>query len=243
MPSPPDPTPPWSIPIREPGPDVPQRSATWIDRVPLLPVVGGGIAVFVLLVVTVVAFGGNGTDPGGDGDGSEVLSATATAPETTAAQTSSTDRSTDPSTTTTSPSTTSSTSTTTTAPTTTTTRPAPEPGDVPIASPGDLGEGWVAQFSSVPSSAGGTALETAFATVVRDVPDAVVLRGSDWPSLRSGYWVIVKPRLASGAAAADACVAAGRVGRDSCFGRYLMQGDGTVLLCWREEDGTLGGDC
>lgn len=240
---------PWSIPIRDRGADVPQRTATWVDQVPLLGLAVGAIAVFLLLGVAAIVMGTGSPDDSSEDAGREpeVLRAEVTSPSTAAGAD---DDATAVTTTTTSSTSTSSTTRTTStdagaadAEQATGREPSPEPDGVPILAPGELSDGWVAQLSSVPSSAGGNALETAYETVAADVPAAVVLRGSEWPSLRPGFFVIVQPGFSSGAEAVDACVAAGRPDRDDCFGRYLAADGGDERVCYREEAGTLGGDC
>lgn len=237
--------PPWSIPIREAGPDVPHRTATWIDRVPLPPVVLGVLALFVCVVAALVVLDGDPAESGPEVLGAGVSAETTVEPATSVAPT------------TTAP-------TTTAAPTTaeavTTTaddasdrsveRPRgtaravdPEPDGLPIHTPGDLGGGWVAQVSSVPSSAGGAALSRSYETVRRDVPDALIVRGSEWASLRDGFWVIFHPGYDDAPSAVAACEGWGFEGRDDCFARYLSVDDATQRTCWRDESGSLAGDC
>ena len=240
--------PPWSIPIREAGPDIPQRAATWTDRVPVAPFVIGALALFAALVLAMPGLDGDRSDPEPEVLGAGVRS----------------DMSVDGSVDTTRPSTSSAPSTTastTTAPTTTTgssqapapDEPArersatgatdPEPAGLPIHTPGDLGGGWVAQVSSVPSSAGGAALSRSYDTVRRAVPDAMIVRGSEWASLRDGFWVIFHPGYDDAPAAVAACEAWGFDGKDECFARYLSVDDGTQRTCWRDESGSLAGTC
>ncbi len=236
---------PWSIPMRDAGPEIPQRAATWVDRLPVVPIVGVAVLVFTLVVAAVVVIGGDpaafeptvlGTDAarstttGVASTSSETTESPATAPTTTVV-------------------------TTTTVPVATTEPTAeaavvtsdppldPEPAGLPIRTPADLAEGWVAQVSSVPASAGGAALSRSFATVVDSVPDAVVVRGSEWPALRAGFWVIVRPGYDAPSRAVSDCDAWGRRGRDVCFARYLSAGDDTQRVCWRDDSGALAGDC
>lgn len=245
MERPPD-DPPWSIPIREAGPDVPHRSATWIDRVPLTPIVVGVLALFVCVVAALVVLDGDPAESGPEVLGAGVRAETTVgAPETSVAPT------------TVAP-------TTTAAPTATepvTTKiddasdrigeetPAtsravdPEPDHLPIHTPGDLGGGWVAQVSSVPSSAGGAVLSRSYETVRRDVPGVLIVRGSEWASLRDGFWVIFHPGYGDAPSAVAACEAWGFEGRDDCFARYLSVDDATQRTCWRDESGSLAGDC
>ncbi len=220
--------PPWSIPIREAGPDIPQRYATWIDRIPAPPLVAGALALFVLVVGALVVLDGDPAESGPEVLGAGVSAETTlVAPATSAAPT------------TTSPP-------TSVAPATSAARAAPadpEPDDLPIHTPGDLGDGWIAQVSSVPSSAGGAALARSYETVRRDVPDALIVRGSEWASLRDGFWVIFHPGHDDAASAVEACEGWGFEGRDDCFARYLSVDDPTPRTCWRDESGSLAGDC
>ena len=231
--------PPWSIPIREAGPDVPHRAATWIDRVPLPPVILGVVALFVSVVAALVVLD---SDPAESGP--EVLGAGVSA-ETTAAP-----QSTSPPPTTVAPTTTDAVATTSPVAerpeqsSSTASGPAdPEPADLPIHPPGDLGGGWIAQVSSVPSSAGGSALSRSYETVRRHVPDVLIVRGSEWASLRDGFWVIFHPGHDDAASAVAACDGWGFEGRDECFARYLSVDDATQRTCWRHESGSLAGDC
>lgn len=244
---------PWAIPIREPDPTIPRREATWVDQVPVPGLVAGFAALVVLIGLGMWMLGGatepspevagsqvDGEVSAGEGDadagsddesGTEELSVDASAPEGD-------DR---PESAPTSPSSTTSAPTTSTAASPTTVDP--EPGDLPIAGPDTLPAGWVAQVSSIPASAGGSALSTAFDTVSSELPRVIVLRGSEWPSLRAGFWVIVEAGFDSAAEAVDRCTATGRVGRDACFARYLDPVDDTERICFRDEQGALSGDC
>ncbi|MDZ7674318.1 MAG: hypothetical protein U5K30_04530 [Acidimicrobiales bacterium] len=252
---------PWAIPIREASPDIPQRYATWVDRVPVVPAVAAVVVLFVVVVAAVVLMG-DGAEPAGPEVAGSQITRDADTSSTTAPTTSST------TTTFTTASSTTVTSTPTSTPPTMaadtaggtsdessasgsgTSRPAdtvtPEPTDLPILDPAVLPAGWVAQISSVPSADGGNALTTAYETVTQTMPDVVILRGSDWPSLRDGFWVIVEPGFESGSEAVAACVDAGRPDRDDCFGRYLDPSDSSdsgERICAREPDGTVTGDC
>jgi hypothetical protein len=239
--------PPWSIPIREPGPDVPQRAATWVDRMPLAPMVAASVGLLLLLVFALPALESDAAEPEPEVLGSVAPSETMIRPAPEPAEP-----------------VTSSVPTTTEGPTTTsssttvaavqedgaTTRAAtsggvvdPEPAGLPIHTPGDLGDGWVAQVSSVPASAGGAALSRSYETVRRSVPDAIVVRGSEWPSLRRGFWVIVGTGHDDAASAVAACEAWGFAGKDDCFARYLSADDATQRTCWRDESGSLAGTC
>ncbi len=55
----------------------------------------------------------------------------------------------------------------------------------------DFAGGWVAQLTSVPTSAGTARLEQAWDDVRGEVPDAVAATSDEWDSLRDGYWVLV----------------------------------------------------
>ncbi|WP_436793579.1 hypothetical protein [Actinospongicola halichondriae] len=234
--------PPWSIPIREAGPEIPRREATWIDRLPVVPMAVSAVALFVVVVAAVLVLDESPAVSGPEVLGSEQTMTTVTtttvaedtsllpvAPGVTAASTSSTT----PATVVEQPSP----APTVVAP------PAPEPDDLPIRTPDDLAEGWVAQVSSVPSSAGGVALARSFETVRSTVPDAVIVRGSEWASLRDGFWVILRPGYDNAADALAACDGWGLEGRDNCFARHLAESDATERVCWRDESGSAAGDC
>lgn len=236
---------PWSIPIREADDDLPRHHATWLDRLPVTPVAVGAVLAFVGVVAAVILVG---NEPATPTPSPEVLGEQVAVTETTIAQ--------PPTTTTASTSTSISTSPTTTAPpadpgsvgSEDAGGPAPTPRDgepegLPIQGPGDVQSGWVAQVSSVPSSAGGSALARAYETVTATVPDAVILRGSEWAPLRDGFFVIVRTGFASAAEAVEGCDDSGRTGRDECFARFLSSIDDTQRTCWRDESGSLAGDC
>ncbi len=243
--------PPWSIPIRDASDGIPHRHATWVDRLPVTPVAIVAVLAFAGVVAVALMIG---REPENSGLPPEVLGeqvASAGSPTTTLRAT-----------TTTVPPTTA-----TTLPATTTdgagvagdAGPAPatngpdddsptpprdgEPDGLPILGPDRVSGGWVSQLSSVPSSAGGNALSVAYDTVTTTVPDAVILRGSEWAPLRDGFFVIVSTGHGSAADAVDACDASGRTGRDACFGRFLSSIDDTQRTCWRDESGSLAGDC
>ncbi len=234
-----EPAVPWSIPIREPAATAasPRRSDDDEHR-RLLGLVAGGV---VLLVVAIVGALLIGDDPGSPRSTEVAGSQTTRAIDvtTTTAALVSTSSTTAPSTTTTE-------STTTVPPTTAEPAPAPvraDTGDVPILTPGQIGRGWVAQMSSVPRSAGGRALQTAYETITDSSPSAVVIISDEWPALRSGYWVIVVPGFDTGADAVGACDAAGRSG-DECFARFLSaNAEQNARSCSRARDGSLSGDC
>ncbi len=232
---------PWSIPIRDAGPDVPHRTATWVHSVPALPVAVGAVLVFVAMVAAVIVLGEDPSSPTPEVLGGEIAGSTTAPPVAPEEPTTTMAPST--STTTEAPPPASTTSTTSTATATTMRTDGAEPAGLPIRAPGEVAEGWVAQVSSVPSSAGGSALARAFETVRATVPDAVILRGGEWASLRDGFFVVVETGFTSAAAAVDGCDASGRTGRDECFARFLTQGDGAQRTCWRDESGDLAGDC
>lgn len=248
---------PLSIPIREPGPDVPRREATWLTQLPARPVIVLGVLAVVALIATAPLWwptGGDDSEVVGDGlasadggedtadaetdDGSEseetlvpytTLAAPGVVDQTTTTATDSTILQEDSS-------------------------PAPgtdaaaadggaEPSDLPILDPAALGATWVAQVSSVPTASGNQALSDGFDKVVAQMPDVVILRGSDWPGLSDTYWVLAVPGFDSGSQAVDACVAAGKTDRDDCFGKYLDPDDGTPRVCYRDDSGKLTGDC
>lgn len=237
---------PWSIPIRDASDDIPRRSARRSTVLPVTPAAIGVVLLFVGVVATALLIG---DEPGRPSLPPEVLgeqvaasgTATIESPTTTAAPASTT--TTDP------PSTTaavgSAPAPTSTGPAAESTTPARdgEPDGLPILGPDRVSGGWVAQLSSVPSSAGGSALRVAYETVTASVPDAVVLRGSEWAPLRDGFFVIVSTGHDAAADAVDACDASGRTGRDECFARFLSSIDDTQRTCWRDESGALAGDC
>lgn len=237
---------PWSIPVREPAPDIPRREATWVDRLPFSPVA----LVVVLLIVSVA--GGVLVLTGDDGPPDpEVLGAQlrrAADGEDSTSTTGDPTTTTEPTTTTAAPTTTTSTTAVTTASVPTPAPAAPpatggEPSDLPVLQPGDLGEAWAAQFSSVPASAGTTALRTAYETIAQDAPDVVILRGREWPSLRDGFWVIVEVGHPTSSDALAACEAAGRTDRDDCFARYLSPDSDEQRICHFDADGVRQGQC
>lgn len=239
---------PWSIPIREAGPDIPQRAATWIDRVPVAPMVVGVIALFACLVIALLVLDGDPSESGPEVLGADADTTTTTVAAPVDAPSSSVTPSTVDATTTTT--TTSTTTTTppvaaeTPAPTSSPTVPAdPIPAGLPIHTPGDLRAGWVAQVSSVPASAGGAALARSYETVRTTVPDAIIVRGGDWASLRNGFWVILRAGYDDAAAAVEACDSWGLEGRDACFARVLSPDDDGQRICWRDETGSLAGTC
>lgn len=239
--------PPWAIPIREPGPDIPQRAATWIDRVPMVPVVGAALAVFVGLVLALPALTGDTPGPSPEVLGAGATSETSVRPEPDSSvdvsSESFTTKPTEPPTSTTAGPTTSAPVEDEAPAPTAGAAVDPEPSDLPIHTPGDLGSGWIAQVSSVPSSAGGEALSRSYETVRGDVPDVLIVRGSEWASLRDGFWVIFRPGFDDGAAAVAACESWGFDGKDECFARYLSADDSTPRTCWRDESGSLAGAC
>lgn len=239
-PAPPEPagSVPWSIPIREratpaPGP----RGSGDAEQRRLLALVAGGVALLVVAIVGALLIGDDSGSPRSTAvAGSEVTRVTD--PPTTAPEVPTPTPTTAQASTTTAPS-------TTVAPMTT---PAAatvriDTGDVPILEPGEIGRGWVAQVSSVPRSAGGSALQTAYATVAESAPSAVAITSDDWPALRNGYWVIVVPGFDTGAEAVGGCDAASRGGAD-CFARYLSaNAEQNARTCARAGDGGLSGDC
>lgn len=240
--------PPWSIPIRDSSAEAPRRHATWTDRLPVAPVAIVAVLAFVGVVAAALMIGNEPEDPASPPEVLGERAAAAGSPTTL------------PATTTTDAPTTSTTARPTTtvgvdgddvaAPATNGPAVAPteptrdgEPEGLPILGPDRVSGGWVAQVSSVPSSAGGNALAVAYDTVTATVPDAVILRGSEWAPLRDGFFVIVSTDHDSAADAVDACDASGRTGRDECFARFLSSIDDTQRTCWRDESGSLAGDC
>lgn len=181
---------PWAIPIRDGPSDSTMRSA---PSDPLRPVMLGVLLVAILAGVVVLASGVIGGD-GGDDDpaATEVAGETADARVETDPTTSTTadDATTTTSSTTSSSTTSTTTSTTTTTAPTTSTTAAPSPGSVSQLSSSFRG-GWVAQLTSVPTSAGSEAVENAWSKARSYASGAVVTRSDDWSSLERGYWVVV----------------------------------------------------
>lgn len=231
---------PWSIPVREPGPHVPHRAATWVDRLPLLPTALAVAALVAGLMGALVLLDTGAATSGPEVAGDVVSRATTAAPEPTSTNVVVTSTSA-PATTasTTAPSETSAPS----PPPTVVSNRSGEPAGLPIRTPADLAGGWVAQVSSVPASVGAQGLARSFDAIRQTVPDAIIVRGSEWPGLRSGYWVIVRSGYDEAAAAVADCDAWGFEGRDACFARHLSADDGTNRTCWRDESGSLTGDC
>jgi hypothetical protein len=212
---------PWSIPIREAprpagpvaaGPSDSARAVTY-----------GVVVVAVLVAVVALASSVLGS---GDDDVASGGDSTTTEPDTDAEVLGDVEAgdatTTTTSTSTTTSSSTSTTSTTTTAPptTTTTTVARASTGKVPALSP-SFRSGWVAQLTSVPVSAGSSALEASWDRVRADVPGAVAARSDDWPSLSPGYWVLVAPGpFGSDDDVRAFCSSAGR-SSDSCLPRML----------------------
>lgn len=211
---------PLTIPIREPSPDVPRARGEAAAPRPAL--VGAAVvAVVVLGLLAGQVLGGGGDDVASDGDPPTTdaavagVSTDATDPSTTSSV---------PSTTITSTTTTASTTSTTTATTAPTTAPTTttvaDPGSVPLLAD-SFRSGWVAQLSSVPTSAGTAALESAWNRVRADAADAVATRSDEWPSMSPGYWVLVEPGPFASEDAVDAfCASVGRSG-DDCLPRML----------------------
>jgi hypothetical protein len=206
---------PWSIPIRdsprvaEPvgaGPSDSMRAVTY-----------GVVVVAVLVAVVALASSvlGSGDDDlasGGDStttserDDNEVLGDVEAADATTTSSAPAT--------------TTSSSSTTTSTTTSTPTVARASSGTVPVLSP-SFRRGWVAQLTSVPASAGSSALESSWERVRADVPGVVAARSDEWPSLSPGYWVLVAPGpFGSEDDVRAFCSSAGR-SSDSCLPRML----------------------
>jgi hypothetical protein len=204
---------PWSIPIR--GPAV-EHDTT--DPVPVAlprPLVYGLVVIALLagMVVLAGAMTGDGrVDETTDAASAQVDVAgdSVVADETTTTEARTTTSTSTPTTSTTS----TSTSTTTTAP------PPVSSGSVPTLSP-SFRSGWVAQLTSVPVSAGAARLESAFAAVRADAPDAVATRSDEWPRLRPGYWVVVaRGPFGSEDEVRGYCSSIGRT-TDGCLPRLL----------------------
>lgn len=185
---------PWAIPIRDgPLPDDRVRAAA---RDPLGPTMFGVLIVAVLAGAVVLAaqvLGGDddgGDDPATTEVAGEVADASVETDSTTSTTADAATTTTSTSSTSTSTTSTTTTSTTsTTAPTTSTTA-APSPGSVPQLSSSFRG-GWVAQLTSVPTSAGSEAVENAWSKARSYASGAVVTHSNDWRSLEPGYWVVV----------------------------------------------------
>ncbi len=234
---------PWSIPIREPGPDVPHRAATLVDRLPVLSTVLAGVALVSVLIGALVLLDTASARSGPEVAGNVVTRVTTGAPDPTSADVVAVTTTSVPATTT--PSTTAPPEATDTAPPSTvaSSNRSGEPAGLPIRTPADLAGGWVAQVSSVPASVGAEGLARSFDAVRKTIPDAIIVRGSEWPGLRAGFWVIVRSGYDGAPAAVDDCDAWGFDGRDACFARHLSAADGTDRTCWRDESGSLAGDC
>ncbi len=177
---------PWAIPIRE------RPAAVTARRDPLRLAMYAALVVALLAGVVVVGAqllsAGGGADAASTGGDPQPAAASSTSSTVAATST------TDPVTSTTTEST-----TTSTEPTTTTTAPAspttittgqPSPGSARQLSSSFQG-GWIAQLTSVPTSAGTDAVEAAWHKATTYAADAVVARSDAWTSLQPGYWVVV----------------------------------------------------
>lgn len=185
---------PWAIPIREGSVRTPGQ-----DR--LRPVVYGVLAValvFGVLALGSSVLGGDDTEAASD-LGPEVAGETADADAdvdaddtTTTSTSTSTTAAADETTTTSSTSTSTTAPSSTVAPTTTTSPTAAgrAPGSAPQLSSSFRG-GWVAQLTSVPTSAGPDAAERAWSEARAYASGAVVANSDDWSSLQPGFWVVV----------------------------------------------------
>jgi cell division septation protein DedD len=184
---------PWAIPIRDSPIQDDRERAELGDA--FRPVTLGVLIVAMLAGVVVLASGvlGGGDDGDDDPSVTEVAGQTADADVESDSITSTTaDDAATTTTSTTSSSTTSTTTTSTTSTTTptTTTTAAPSPGSVTQLSSSFEG-GWVAQLTSVPTSAGSDAVENAWSKARSYASGAVVTRSDDWSSMEPGYWVVV----------------------------------------------------
>lgn len=212
---------PWSIPIRD-SPRAPEPVGAGPSDA-MRAVTYGVVVVAVLVAVVALASsvldsGDDDLASGGDStttterDDNEVLGDVEAGDATTTSSA--------PATTTSSSTTTASTSTTTPTTTSTSTIARASSGSVPVLSP-SFRRGWVAQLSSVPASAGSSALAASWERVRADVPGAVAARSDDWPSLSPGYWVLVAPGPFGTEDDVRAfCSSAGR-SSDTCLPRML----------------------
>ncbi|MFJ6698650.1 serine/threonine-protein kinase [Streptomyces sp. NPDC091272] len=103
----------------------------------------------------------------------------------------------------------------------------------PAAPPAGPAGTWVAQLHSEPVSSGRSALDSRLRAVRAQVPQALVLRSSDYASLRPGYWVIYAPGpYRSGQAALANCALSGRLTANQCVGRWISHDAADrVYLC------------
>lgn len=193
-----DDAPPWEIPIRDPDPRLRGSPGTGLGQA--IAVLAFGVVAFTAAMV----FGAGALvedddprdepDPGTrtevaaetterDGATPRVTAPTSTPGALAAGR---------PASTVASDATSSTTTTSTTTATAASGAAAPGTGSVPPL-PSWFTSGWVAQLSSIPTSAGTSRLETAWERVNDQVPDAVVAVSDDWATFRPGYWVLVEP--------------------------------------------------
>ncbi len=121
------------------------------------------------------------------------------------------------------PSSTTESTTTTTAPTTTTTATTspPSAGSARQLSSSFRG-GWIAQLTSVPTSAGTDAVDSAWSKATTYAADAVVTRSDDWSSLEPGYWVVLDTGPFGSADDVRAfCASIGHADQSDCLARQL----------------------
>lgn len=215
---------PWAIPMRERQPGSDRQ-----DPLRLAMYVVLAVAVLAGLVVLAAQFMVGGDDDTASRDSDRgVAGATPAADEDADSSTSTTEgdeASTTTSSTTTTTSTSTSTSTTTSSTTSTTAVPtttaAPNPGSVPQL-PSSFRGGWVAQLTSVPTSAGPDAVENAWSKARAYASGAVVTMSDEWVSLQPGYWVIIdEGPFASPAEVQDFCASVGHTEGGSCLPREL----------------------
>jgi eukaryotic-like serine/threonine-protein kinase len=97
----------------------------------------------------------------------------------------------------------------------------PDPGSVSLLD-GSFRGGWVAQLTSVPTSAGTAAIEAAWREARSYAAGAVVTRSDEWSSLEPGFWVILAPGPFDGPEDARAyCAAIDHRAREDCIPREL----------------------
>ena len=182
------------------------------------------VVLAVALLAGVVVVGAQFLSDGGGADaagtGGDAPATTADRSSSSTGAPSSTTASTTPSTTTSSSTTTSATTTTEASTTTATTSPPAPVAARQISS--SFQGGWIAQLTSVPTSAGADAVDSAWSTATAYAADAVVTRSDDWTSLEPGYWVVVDTGPFGSADDVRAfCASIGHADQSDCLARQL----------------------
>jgi hypothetical protein len=120
--------------------------------------------------------------------------------------------------------------TTSTTSSSTTSIPAVRPSTpttlAPSATPPVLGSGdgqWVAILASLADSASTASVDAEFNAINSELPGVLVLRSSDYSSLRPGYIVIYKGTFSSQDEANQYCSNAGRAIPSQCYGRLVKR--------------------